>query len=154
MIEWEASSGNNPFSKSILKSAEINSSKRKVVTMPTEFGFDLTIYPKEEDMYTDLGNYFFYNYNKGVIVGVDTARGTGDGDYSVLIFIDAVKLQKEPEKKNRVRVTLHYGDEIQSIVEAIADTIDGFGSSSECPVQRNPYPIFLFRRCLSFYPCL
>lgn len=90
MIEWEASSGNNPFSKSILKSAEINSSKRKVVTMPTEFGFDLTIYPKEEDMYTDLGNYFFYNYNKGVIVGVDTARGTGDGDYSVLIFIDAV----------------------------------------------------------------
>ena len=29
----------------------------------------------------------------------------------------------------------HYGDEIQSIVEAIADTIDGFGSSSECPVR-------------------
>ena len=51
------------------------------------------------------------------------------------MFIDAVKLQKEPEKKNRVRVTLHYGDEIQLIVEAIADTIDGFGSSSECPVR-------------------
>ena len=48
----------------------------------------------------------------------------------------------------------HYGDEPQYIVEAIADTIDGFGSSSECPVQRNPYPIFLFRQCLSFYPCL
>ena len=48
----------------------------------------------------------------------------------------------------------HYGDETQYIVEAIADTIDGFGSSSECPVQRNPYPIFLFRQCLSFYPCL
>lgn len=53
----------------------------------------------------------------------------------LLIFIDAVKLQKEPEKKNRVRVTLHYGDEIQSIVEAIADTIDAFKGSVEWLVQ-------------------
>ena len=65
------------------------------------------------------------------------------------------KIAEGAGKENRVRVTLHYRDEIQSIVEAIADTIDGFGSSSECPVQRNPYPIFLFRWCLSFYyPCL
>ena len=57
----------------------------------------------------------------------------------LLIFIDAVKLQKEPEKKHRARVTLHYGDEIQSIVEAIADTIDGFWSSwnVQCNGTRN-----------------
>ena len=89
-----------------------------------------------------------------VFVVQSTSNPVNENLMELLIFIDAVKLQKEPEKKNRVRVTLHYGDEIQSIVEAIADTIDGFGSSSECPVQRNPYPIFLFRRCLSFYPCL
>jgi hypothetical protein len=40
--------------------------------------------------------------------------------------------KEEPEKKNRVRVTLHYGDEIQSIVEAIADTMFAFRGSSEC----------------------
>lgn len=45
------------------------------------------------------------------------------------------KIAEGAEKKNRVRVTLHYGDEIQSIVEAIADTIDAFKGSVEWLVQ-------------------
>ena len=53
------------------------------------------------------------------------------------------KIAEGAGKENRVRVTLHYGDEIQSIVKAIADTMFAFRGSSECPVQRNPYPIFL-----------
>ena len=90
MIKWDAVSGNNPFSKAILKSLEINSNKRRVETLDTGFGYDITIYPKDEDIYNNLESFFFYNYNKGIIVGVDTARGTGDGDYSVLMFVDAV----------------------------------------------------------------
>ena len=37
------------------------------------------------------------------------------------------------------------------IVEAFADIMFAFRGSSECPVQRNPYPIFLFRLLLQFY---
>lgn len=95
LLNWEEEEGNNPFSKSVLNSL---SNRANTVTgkKANYNGYDFLLYDNEDYAYhnNDLINFLKYNFNNGVVVGIDVAYGYGSNrDSSAMVFIDSATLR-------------------------------------------------------------
>lgn len=95
LLNWEEEEGNNPFSKSVLNSL---SNKANTVTgMKTNYkGYDFLLYDNEDYAFhsPDLIKFLKYNFNNGIVVGIDVAYGYGSNrDSTAMVFIDSRTLR-------------------------------------------------------------